>query len=337
MDLQQLGMAILWFFLYGYVIIASIDFGAGFFSYYSHVTGQHHRINAVIKRYLSPVWEVTNVFFVFFFVGIVGFFPDTAYYYGTALLLPGSISLVLLAIRGSFYAFSYAVQTNRVYAFLYGVSGLFIPASLSVVFVLSEGGYIVKEGERVRLLAGELITSAYAWLVVVLAVSSVLFISASFLTYYASRAKDMGALSVIRTYALIWSVPMIISGIMTFLAMSEHNRHHFNKMVDLWPLFTLSFLCFLVGIRLMWKGQSYGFAFLAVMLQYFFAFFAYGASHLPYLLYPYVTIYSGAVNVDMGMALLVGFVGGLMLLIPAIYLLMQLFLFDSEYIQGKKK
>ena len=40
----------------------------------------------MIQRYLSPVWEVTNVFLVFFFVGIVGFFPKTAYYYGTTLL-----------------------------------------------------------------------------------------------------------------------------------------------------------------------------------------------------------------------------------------------------------
>jgi cytochrome d ubiquinol oxidase subunit II len=44
---------------------------------------------------LSPVWGVTNVFLVFF-VGIVGFFPDTAYYYGTAMLIPGSIALILL-------------------------------------------------------------------------------------------------------------------------------------------------------------------------------------------------------------------------------------------------
>ncbi|GAE06796.1 cytochrome d ubiquinol oxidase subunit II [Paenibacillus sp. JCM 10914] len=38
-------------------------------------------MNRLISRYLSPVWEITNVFFVFFFVGIIGFFPDTAYYY----------------------------------------------------------------------------------------------------------------------------------------------------------------------------------------------------------------------------------------------------------------
>lgn len=99
---ELLGVTTLWiFFLYGYLIVASIDFGAGFFSYYSlKKTGKkNHIIQKIIERYLSPVWEVTNVFLVFFFVGLVGFFPDAAYYYGTALLIPGSIAIVLLAIR----------------------------------------------------------------------------------------------------------------------------------------------------------------------------------------------------------------------------------------------
>lgn len=116
------------------------------FSYYSAVTKREHIINKIIDRYLSPVWEVTNVFLVFFFVGLVGFFPETAYYYGTALLLPGGIALLLLAIRGSFYAFAnYGARKSRLYLFLYGATGLFIPASLSTVLTISEGGSSAKK------------------------------------------------------------------------------------------------------------------------------------------------------------------------------------------------
>ena len=99
--LEILGISVLWIFLFGYVIIASIDFGAGFFNAYSLIRGNDHILSKIIKRYLSPVWEITNVFLVFFFVGIVGFFPQTAYYYGTVLLVPASIALILLSIRGS--------------------------------------------------------------------------------------------------------------------------------------------------------------------------------------------------------------------------------------------
>lgn len=105
MSLEIIGISVLWIFLFGYVIVGSIDYGAGFFNAYSILSGKQHILSKIIQRYLSPVWEVTNVFFVFFFVGIVGFFPKTAFYYGTTLLVPGSIAIILLAIRGSYYAF----------------------------------------------------------------------------------------------------------------------------------------------------------------------------------------------------------------------------------------
>jgi cytochrome d ubiquinol oxidase subunit II len=98
MTYQLLGITVLWIFLFGYMIVASIDFGAGFFSYYSTITGKKSVIHGIIDRYLSPVWEVTNVFLIFFMVGMVGFFPDAAYYYGTALLLPYAALITPLAI-----------------------------------------------------------------------------------------------------------------------------------------------------------------------------------------------------------------------------------------------
>jgi cytochrome d ubiquinol oxidase subunit II len=144
MSLEMIGISVLWTFLYGYIIVASIDFGAGFFSYYSHLTKTEHVVNKIIDRYLSPVWEVTNVFLVFFIVGIVGFFPDTAYYYGTALLIPGGIALILLTIRGSFYAFAnYGGRDSKFFLFLYGMTGLFIPAALSTGLTISEGDRIL--------------------------------------------------------------------------------------------------------------------------------------------------------------------------------------------------
>lgn len=75
MSYELIGISVLWLFLYGYLIIASIDFGAGFFAFYARLTKQDHLINRLISRYLSPVWEITNVFFIFFYIGIVGFFP----------------------------------------------------------------------------------------------------------------------------------------------------------------------------------------------------------------------------------------------------------------------
>lgn len=337
MSYEVVGITVLWTFLYGYLIVASIDFGAGFFSYYSTVTKKDHLIDKVIVRYLSPVWEVTNVFLVFFFIGIVGFFPSTAFYYGTTLLIPGSIAIILLAIRGSYYAFHhYGAKGSKFYQLLYGATGLLIPAALSVVLTISEGGFISLAGDVVTLDYGALFSSFYSWTVVILALVSVLYISAYFLAFYARTAKDEKAFEVLRKYALNWSLPTILASVLVFFALKHHNPSHFERMLNLSWMFSLSFLFFLGAVYLMWKKQRLGLAFIFVMLQFATAFFGYGASHMPYLLYPYLTIYDGFTNESMAIALITAFIGGLCLLIPSLYLLMRLFLFDNQYVQGKK-
>ncbi|TCS94697.1 cytochrome d ubiquinol oxidase subunit II [Hazenella coriacea] len=337
MQLEWIGITVLWVFLYGYLIVASIDFGAGFFSYYSMLTKKDHITNKIIERYLSPVWEVTNVFLVFFFVGIVGFFPDTAYYFGTALLVPGSIALILLTIRGSFYAFAhYGVRKNRIYMFLYGLTGLFIPASLSTVLTISEGGFIEEVNGKIHFYAERLFTSPYSWAVVFLALVSVLFISASFLTFYAQRAKDEQAMNLLRRYALFWAGPTILASLLVFWSLSKHNPQHFAAALDVGWMFGASLLCFIVAVYFIWKKRNLGLAFVSVMCQFAFAFFGYGISHMPYLLYPYITVQSALTNTTMGWALVAAFIGGLLLLIPSLGLLAWLFLFNPDYVRGKK-
>lgn len=337
MSYELIGISVLWLFLYGYIIVASIDFGAGFFAFYAKITKREHVVNKMISRYLSPVWEVTNVFLIFFIVGIVGFFPDTAYYYGSALLVPGSFALVLITIRGSFYAFeNYGSKQSTIYMFLYGSTGLLIPAALSVAFTLSEGGFITENNGVVLLNHWELFTSGLNWSIVALAIVSVLFISASFLTYYASRANDEQALQLVRKWAIFWATPTIIMALTTMIALSENNERHYNNMLDLWWIFGLSVAFFLVALALLYMGRNYGLVFIAVMLQFFFAFFGYGIAQYPYLLDPYIHITSSVTNESMAIALIAAFIGGLLLLVPSLILLMRLFLFDADYAKGKK-
>lgn len=336
MNYEIIGVTVLWTFLYGYIIVASIDFGAGFFNFYSKLTGDDNVISPIIQRYLSPVWEVTNVFFVFFFVGIVGFYPDTAYYYGTTLLIPGSIALILLAIRGSYYAFnSYNKEPKLSWTFLYGGTGLLIPASLSMALVISEGGYIVEEGDGIQLQLEELLFSTYGWSVVFLAIITVLYVSSGFLTFYAARAQDSQALHLVRRWFLIWTLPMLFISQFVFLGLREHNYEHFLRAQDYWYLFGLSLASMGIAVFLIWRKRAFGLAFIMIMLQFAFAFYGYGISKLPYILYPYVDINTAVVNESMAFSLTVVFILGLLLLVPSLVLLMRLFLFDKEYVQGK--
>jgi cytochrome d ubiquinol oxidase subunit II len=334
-DLEILGMSVLWTFLFGYVIIASIDFGAGFFNAYSLFIGKHHILTNIIQRYLSPVWEVTNVFLVFFFVGVVGFFPKTSYYYGTILLIPITFALLLLGIRGSYYAFeTYGARGHKGYAFMYGLSGLLLPASFSIVLTISEGGFVsVVEGRPV-LNYRELFTSPLTWSIVLLSITALLYISAVFLTWYANEANDERATGLMRKYALIWASPLIITAAGIIIELRTHNPNHFERLIDFWWMFALSFILFLFTVYTLWKRKNYGLAVGLLIGQFALAFYAYGISHYPYLLYPFLSLYDSFTNTAMAISLIVVFLLGLCLLIPSLYLLSKLFLFNKNYITG---
>ncbi|RIO04232.1 cytochrome d ubiquinol oxidase subunit II [Mammaliicoccus sciuri] len=338
MDYQHIGITVLWLFLFGYIIIGAIDFGAGFFAFHAKLTKQDHIINNLISRYLNPVWEVTNVFFVFFFVGIVGFFPDSAYYFGSTLLIPGSIALILLTIRGSFYAFeNYGQDSKLSWLFLYGGTGLLIPASLSTILTIAEGGYIKETSDGVHLQWVDLLLSPYAWAVVFLAIISVLYISSGFLTFYANKAKDSEAYHLLRQWFLIWAIPMIIICQFVFLSLRQHNETHFNNAVgSYWWLFGLSIIFFLIAVGLIYFKKAHGVAFIMILLQFGTAFFGYGVSKLPYILDPFVNIDKAVVNDQMALMLVIVFILGLLLLVPSLILLLRLFIFDADYVKGKK-
>ncbi|HEC2180479.1 TPA: cytochrome d ubiquinol oxidase subunit II [Staphylococcus delphini] len=339
MNYEVIGITVLWIFLFGYIIVASIDFGAGFFSLHAKLFGQSHEINGLIQRYLNPVWEVTNVFFVFFFVGIVGFFPDTAYYYGTVLLIPGSIALILLSIRGAFYAFeNYGQDSKLSWLMLYAVSGLLIPASLSTALTISEGDYITESASgNVDLNWTELLLSPFGWAVVLLAIVSVLYISSGFLTFYAHRAKDKSAYQLMRKWFLMWGAPMIMMSLFVFLSLRIQNEAHFMSAVfDYGWLFIISFIAFVIAGMLTLLKKAHGIAFIFVIIQMGTAFFGYGLSKLPYILYPYVHIDDAVTNDSMALVLTIAFIGGLLLLLPSLFFIFKLFVFDKEYVRGKK-
>lgn len=336
MNLEILGISVLWTFLFGYILIGAIDFGAGFFNAYSRLTGRQRVLTNIIQRYLSPVWEVTNVFLVFFFVGIIGFFPKTAFYYGTTLLVPVSIGVILLAIRGSYYAFeTYGARGHKGYSFMYGLAGILIPASLSIVLTISEGGFVEMVDGNPVLDYWVLFTSPLTWAIVVLSIAATLYISAVFLTWYANKARDVEATKLLRKYALIWALPTMITAGGIIVELRNHNPEHYSNIQTFWPMFLVSFIMFIGTVWLLWKRSRYGLAFILLMGQFAFAFFGYGASHYPYLLYPYLTIYDSFTNPAMAISLVVVFIMGLGLLIPSIILLMRLFLFDKDYVRGK--
>ena len=130
---------------------------------------------------------------------------------------------------------------------------------------------------------------------------------------------------------------MMITAAGIIFEMKTHNPDHYTRMMDLWWMFAISFLLFLSTFYLIWKKKSYGLALILLIGQFLIAFSAYGISHFPYLLYPFLSIHDSFTNKVMAIALVIAFIAGLGLLLPSLYLLLRLFLFNKDYVEGKRK
>ena len=131
-----------------------------------------------------------------------------------------------------------------------------------------------------------LFTSPLTWAIVVLSIAATLYISAVFLTWYANKARDVEATNLLRKYALIWALPTIITAGGIIVELRNHNPEHYSNIQNFWPMFLISFLLFIGTVWLLWKRRNLRMGiFIFLGGQFVFAFFGYGASHYPYLLY----------------------------------------------------
>ncbi|MDI3257950.1 MAG: cytochrome d ubiquinol oxidase subunit II [Kyrpidia sp.] len=246
---------LLWAAILVYAVGASFDFGSGFWGWWESRRG-HRQGQWVAERYVSPLWEVTNVFLVLIPVALIGFFPAAAYAYGVLLLVPGSLILILLAIRGTFLVYGHTSQAQRRRTEVIAAwTGLLIPALLVLVLPVSQGLGVRGAPDRWRLdLAGLLFEPAtYGFLG--FGLTSELFLSALLL---ADFARVTGASSAYRRYrrrALILGPIMfaLAAGVWALLPPSQIWMQ--TRLLQNWPWFAASFACFL-GVGLCLRANS---------------------------------------------------------------------------------
>ncbi|WKB34961.1 hypothetical protein QS257_14390 [Terrilactibacillus sp. S3-3] len=116
-----------------------------------------------------------------------------------------------------------------------GISGLLIPAALSVTLVVSEGGYIRLSAHNVRLLGGELWGNFYFWSVMAIAIVSVLYIGAMFLTFLAHYFGNTTASENMRNMALFWSMPTVLASGLVFLGLQQQKTRFISTMYWIYP------------------------------------------------------------------------------------------------------
>ena len=90
----------------------------------------------------------------------------------------------------------------------------------------------------------------------VLSIAAVLYISAVFLTWYAHKANDSEATKLMRKYALVWQRPLMISALGIMYEMKSINPESYSHMVNLWWMFAISAVLFIVTVVLIAMRKS---------------------------------------------------------------------------------
>src|SRR4029077_769954 len=102
MRLPEILIAVVWAGLTLYAILGGADFGAGVL----HVLapGRGRRRRQAITGAMGPVWEANHVWLVFFLTGLLTLFPGAFSALGAAVLVPGTLALLGIVVRGAAFA-----------------------------------------------------------------------------------------------------------------------------------------------------------------------------------------------------------------------------------------
>ncbi|WLR41189.1 cytochrome d ubiquinol oxidase subunit II [Bacillus carboniphilus] len=338
---ELLAISIVWGFIFIYSVMATMDFGAGFWSML-YVNKRNTKASSIANRYLSPTWEVTNVFIVAIVVALITFFPGAIYTLGSVLLIPGSIILILLAIRSGFLAFSHSVKGyERLLVIISGVSGFIIPALLILVLPITHGGFVDNRNGVPYLSFSELLTSLSSYAFIAFAISSTLFLSALLLADYSNVAKEEDAYLSYRKDAIITGPISFFSALLIMLTIKQDANWLYEGMVQDVHLLILSVLLFLgAGLALFIPKRSQKgrprLAIILITIQYFLASYVYGKAHLPYLIYPTITINDAFTHPNTFKALFITYIFAFLILFPGFYYFWKIFMKDQKYVEGKK-
>lgn len=334
MNTVALGATFIWVMVSIYTILGGIDFGSSFWRWYFS-RRKNWEAEELAHAFVSPTWELVNSFLVLIPVAIVGLFPGAAYAYGSILLIPASMVLGLLILRGAYWQFGYASeQKHSAIIWVVGLTGLILPGLFATILGLSQGGYVGKGTQGAYVLPfAKFLFSPQVLLFLMFGILMALYLSALFLGQYAKQAGSLEALTAFR-HSAKWVGPLsAMSGILSIVSSVHGQLDISHRLLTWWPLLGLSFVMFVVGYAGLFRPVETSrtrMSLWATVIQLILAQIAYGSAHYPYVLYPYLTFPDTVSNSSMFVTTLVIFVGGFVLLAPGFYVFRNLFIKDVK-------
>ena len=266
--------------LFIYAILFSIECGATLFIFAPKLAGKE--ADNLIRRYINPAWETTNVFLIFALLWLIAFFPGATPVWGRALIIPFLIFLIAMGVRsvGMLYIF-YKEGESRAMKLLLLIASLAAPMALAggvfPFFILGNIPYTIPTLLLALCFAG-------------MAFLTTLFISSSFFDYLAARNKydTRGTLTRFARSAMI---AFIAGAFLLLYALRNIAPRIAMGMQECIPLITtLAILNLLFKFFVARRYHATHFMLAIALFGVLFSSVIF--SQLPYIIYPTVTIFS---------------------------------------------
>lgn len=287
-----------------YMTLTSLEAGAAFFLLFPHILGP----KTDIKTLMSPAWEVTNVFLVFTVVGLLSFFPPALVFLTTHLFVVFSIAAIVIAIRALAVMLLFYGQSERqLWRWLFFVCSCLIPLLLLSVITLSLLGPTQASFGVYLSLAG-------------VSLAVIFWLSSSFFAFFEKTATpELGQLNTVSGWAFLG-----FSGLTIFILHGFASYLFANSVVGM-SMGILLVLAWLVSALARTLARA-KWAFMTAVLTVLLLVMGLSILHLPYIIYPDITLASSFVGQSTFSVLIIGFVIGMIFVLPGLYLLYGLIL-----------
>ena len=113
-------LLILWLSLIVYAVLGGADFGGGIWDFFASGP-QAKRQRRLIGQALGPVWEANHVWLIFLIVGLFAAFPLAFSVLSTALIVPFTLALIGIVLRGAAFIFHAQADESDLHARSFGV------------------------------------------------------------------------------------------------------------------------------------------------------------------------------------------------------------------------
>jgi len=313
-----------------YVLFGGADFGGGV--WHLVATGPRAaRQRALIAQAIAPIWEANHVWLILVVVILFTGFPPAFVAFSTRLHAPLLALLLAIVARGAAFAFRSAAgdraRERR------GWSAVFIAGSLAAPVLLGMVVAAVASGDAGTAGAPPALSWRGPWLtpfaiaIGLFALALCAFLAAVYLTVEAEGEGSRPLSDDFRRRAFYAGIICGALALLTFLLSADSApRLHAGLSVRRWswPLHVLTGLA-AIGALIAILARRYRLARGLAAAQVALVVLGWGVSQYPYLMPPYLTLWSASAPRQTQALLLIAVGAGAVVLFPSLRLLFRVF------------